>query len=50
MFGGFTVDERCEKSPRIAPRAQTSQHAISKWEMAEPFRQWRMDYGQTLYK
>lgn len=21
MFGGLTVDKRCEKSPRIAPRA-----------------------------
>lgn len=21
MFGGLTIDKRCEKSPRIAPRA-----------------------------
>ena len=38
------------KALGFAPRAQANQHAISKREMAEPFRQWRVVFGETRDK
>jgi len=51
MFGGFTIDKRCEKIPRIAPRAQRQANTpfkSGKWQSHFAISEWFS--GQVCYK